>query len=143
MPIKSYTFDVPTETPFHAAHLFCHKSALFAVQVEPGTWRMSAFGDIAGRSLDIDQRRVRMAKNTVCTTMETKEGLMAQNMRAVLRACSPDDLPVIGALKRHPNIYVNSGHGVRNAAFSIGSSKLLAEVLATGKFASCDESEVN
>ena len=60
---------------------------------------MTAFGDITGLNLNMDQRRVRTAKNTVCITMETKEGLLARNMRAVLRACSPDDMPVIGALK--------------------------------------------
>ena len=75
--------------------------------------------------------------------METKEGLLAKNINAVLRACSPDDLPVIGALKRHPNVYVNSGHGVRNCAFSIGSSKLLAELLATGKISSIDEALID
>ena len=51
----------------------------------------------------------------------------------MLRACSPDDLPVIGALKTNPNIYINSGHGPRNAAYSIGSSKLVAELLTEGK----------
>lgn len=143
IPVKSYTFDVPTTTPFHAAHFYSHKSALSAVQLKPGTWRISAFGDMAGLNLDLDQRRVRTAKNTVCITMETKEGLLAKDIKAVLHACSPDDLPVVGALKRHPNVYVNSGHGGRNCAFSIGSSKLLAELLASGKFASCDEAQVS
>jgi len=105
--------------------------------MEPGAWKISTFADIAGLDLDLDHRRVRNAKNIVCLTMGKEEGLRARNIEAVMRACSPDDLPVIGALKRHPNVYVNSGHGGRNCAFSIGSSKLLSELLATGKFESC------
>ena len=31
VPIKSYTFDVPTSSPFSGTHLICHKSALTAV----------------------------------------------------------------------------------------------------------------
>ena len=100
------------------------------MQLSEGMWKMTAFGDIAGLSLDQDQRRVRTAKNTVCITLDKKEGLLSKNIQAVLRACSPDDLPVIGALKTHPNIYINGGHGPRNAAFSIGSSKLVAELLS-------------
>ena len=70
-PIKSYTFDVPTKSETTDTHLMFQKSALTAVMVKPGTWRMSLFGDIAGFNLDLDNRRVRTAKNTVCVTMDT------------------------------------------------------------------------
>lgn len=94
---------------------------------------MSTFGDIAGLSLDFDNRRVRTAKNVACVHIDTKEGLLARNMKAVLRACSPDDMPIVGALKGHPNVYLNSAHGGRNCAFSIGSSKLVTELMVDGK----------
>jgi len=141
-PIKSYTFEVGTETQHSPTHLIFHNSALTASFVEPGMWRMSTFGDIAGLSLDFDNRRVRTAKNVACVSIDTNEGLMAQNMKAVLRACSPDDMPVVGALKSNPNIYVNSGHGGRNCALSIGSSKLVSELLSDGKLKSCDEPQL-
>ena len=100
---------------------------------------MSLFGDIAGFNLYYDNRRVRQAKNEVCITLDTKEGLQVEDVKAVLRMCSPDDLPVIGALKTHPNIYVNSGHGGRNCALSIGSSKVASELLENGKIKSCPD----
>lgn len=102
-------------------------------------WRMSLFGDLAGFNLYYDNRRVRQAKNEVCITLDTKEGLAVEDVKAVLRTCSPDDLPVIGALKTHPNIYVNSGHGGRNCALSIGSSKVVSELLESGKIKSCPD----
>ena len=80
MPIKSYTFDTPTSSPFNPVHLKFPDSALTAVMLEPGTWRMSAFGDIAGLNSDLDGRRARWAKNTACLTLDTKEGLMARNV---------------------------------------------------------------
>lgn len=104
---------------------------------------MSLFGDMAGFNLDLDNRRARMAKNEVCITLDTKDGLLAEDIRAVLRMCSPDDLPVIGALKTHPNLYVNSGHGGRNCALSIGSSRLVSELLTSGKMQSCPDLSAN
>ena len=136
-PIKSYTFTVPTQCDYKNTHLVFKDKALTAVQVEPKLWRMSLFGDLAGFNLDLDNRRVRQAKNEVCVTIDTKEGLMASGIQAVLRTCSPDDLPVIGALKTNPNLYINSGHGGRNCAISIGSSRLVAEIMTNGQAKSC------
>ena len=64
--------------------------------------------------------------------MDTKEAYASKGMTWLLRTCSPDDIPVIGALKYHPNVFVNSGHGARSIALSLGSSKLLSEVLQSG-----------
>ena len=77
MPIKSYTFDMRTQNEFRPCHLRFMNSALTAVSLEPGTWRISAFGDIAGLNTDLDNRRVRTAKNVTCVTIDTSEGLMA------------------------------------------------------------------
>ena len=100
---------------------------------------MSLFGDLAGFNMYLDNRRVRQAKNEVCINLDKKEGLTIQDVKAVLRMCSPDDLPVIGALKSNPNLYVNTGHGGRNCAVSIGSSKIVTELLATGQIKSCPD----
>lgn len=104
-------------------------SALTAVRVEPETWRMTAFGDIAGLNTDLDGRRARWAKNLACLTIDLNEGLRAKNIKGILRTCSPDDIPVVGALKRNPNLYVNSGHGGRTCALSLACSKIVAEQL--------------
>ena len=132
MPIKSYAFDVPTDTPFEPVHLRFIDSALTAVRVEPESWRMTAFGDIAGLNTDLDGRRARWAKNLACLTIDLNEGLRAKNIKGILRTCSPDDLPVVGALKRNPNLYVNSGHGGRTCALSLACSKIVADQLHGG-----------
>ena len=138
-PVKSYTFDVETQAEYTPTHLMMHEQGLMACFLKPGLMRMSLFGDLAGASLDCDNRRLRMARNTVCISLNKEEGLMAQNIKAVLRACSPDDLPVIGPLKTHPNLYLNSGHGGRGSALSLASSKLVAELLQDGKCKSLDK----
>lgn len=138
-PIKSYTFDITTKCDFSNTHLIFKDKALTAVQLSPGLWRMSLFGDLAGHNLDLDNRRVRQAKNEVCITFDTKECLGTKHFKAVLRACSPDDLPIIGALKTHPNLFVNIGHGGRSSALSIGSSRLVSELLTSGKYQSCPD----
>lgn len=71
MPIKSYTYDVQTETPFRPVHLNFLDKAFLAVSLEPGLWRMTVFGDVAGLNTDLDNRRVRTAKNATCVTLDT------------------------------------------------------------------------
>ena len=64
---------------------------------------------------------------------DSKEALQHSNLQTYFRTCSPDDLPILGPLKHNPNVFVNSGHGGRNAAVSIASSKLISDIMQTGK----------
>ena len=88
-------------------------------------WSIVGFGDYQGSVPTIDQRRARQFRNTAIIHIDKKEGLKSKDVKVAMRTQSPDDIPVIGALKHYPNVYVNSGHGERNVALSIASAKLL------------------
>ena len=54
---------------------------------------------------------------------------------------SPDDFPMVGPLKRYPNLYVNVGHGFRGTNWSMATSKLLAQLMS-GESRTCIEAEL-
>lgn len=132
MPVKGITYDYRTEAAHLGKHLVFEDTKLLLTQIEEGLWRVSAYGDIAGLGEEFDQRRVRNLISLACKTFDNKEALTKENLRTYFRTCSPDDLPLLGALKHNPNIFINSGHGGRNAAISIASSKLISEIMQTG-----------
>lgn len=45
-----------------------------------------------------------------------------------LRPATPDDVPIVGPLKKYPNVYINGGHG-GNGFLSIGTGKILSDLL--------------
>lgn len=46
-----------------------------------------------------------------------------------LLAVSPDDRPLVGALRHHPNIFLNVGHGQRANGLAFVSGRAVAEML--------------
>ena len=75
IPIKGYSFDIPTDFPDHSLH-FQFKSEAFVAtfsNYKPGTWRIAAFGDLSGQDKSFDPRRVRYLKNLVSDLMDKNE----------------------------------------------------------------------
>lgn len=58
--------------------------------------------------------------------------LKIENIKTGLRPCAPDDMPVIGHLKKYPDVYVHSGLGGK-AANSLACAKLTAELIVHGE----------
>eukprot|EP01135_Chromosphaera_perkinsii_P011607 Nk52_evm1s2451 gene=Nk52_evmTU1s2451 len=56
---------------------------------------------------------------------------------ACFRPVTPDDMPVVGAVKPCRNLFINSGHGSKGWTTAIGTSKLLSEIMS-GKNPSMD-----
>jgi D-amino-acid dehydrogenase len=132
-PVKGYTLEMDSQSPNTNTHLMFEDSNLYAGQVGENKWKIQGFGDLTGMDDELEQRRVRNFRNTTILHVDKKEGLKTKDIKVAMRCCSPDDLPVIGALKHYPNIYLNAGHGARSAALGISSSKLLSEILETGE----------
>ena len=49
----------------------------------------------------------------MCIVLDEKEALKYDNLRINMLSVSPDDHPVVGNLKHHPNVFVNIGYGQR------------------------------
>jgi glycine/D-amino acid oxidase-like deaminating enzyme len=48
VPVKGYSFDMPTDMPSHGLHLQFKSEAFVATNYKPGVWRIAAFGDLSG-----------------------------------------------------------------------------------------------
>lgn len=48
VPVKGYTFDIPTDLEPAKLHLAFKDIAFVAVMFEPGKWRIAGFGDMSG-----------------------------------------------------------------------------------------------
>lgn len=90
---------------------------------------MTAFHDFEGFDKNTDQRRFRVATNKLGQLLDKREALTASKLRPFLRAQTPDDLPIVGALKLHPNVYLNTGHGAHGLAVSVGCSGMVAQMM--------------
>lgn len=133
LPVKGYSLEMDSQSPNSKTHLMFEDSNLQAGQIGSDKWQITGFGDMGGSyDFGVAPRRVRQFRNTTILTIDKKEGLKSKDIKTAMRTCSPDDLPVIGALKHYPNILVNGGHGSRSIAMALSSGKLLSEIAETG-----------
>ena len=125
MPLKSYSFDMPTSATAPLCSLIFEDKHFSACYLRDGMLRVNIYGDLAGFDQSFDSRRIRNLLNIVGKTLSAQEAMQNQNLRAVLIGVSPDDLPLVGRLKHYPNLYLNVGHGARAATLSFACGNAL------------------
>lgn len=74
-------------------------------------WIAQGFADVTGQGQLFDERRVRNFKNYFCTSFDKKEVLNYSDLTINLLSVTPDDRPLVGNLRHHPNLFLNTGHG--------------------------------
>ena len=84
---------------------------------------------MTGQAMQFDERRVRNFKNYFCTTFDKKEVLNNSDLTINLLSVSPDDCPLVGNLRHHPNVFVNTGHGQRSTGLAFVSGKAIADMI--------------
>jgi len=139
IPVKGYTFDIPTDSPAAKLHFAFKDIAFVAVMFEPGKWRIAAFGDLSGQDKSFDPRRVRFLKNVVSDKLDKSELYKYENLNTCLRPVPPDDIPILGPLRHYPNVFLNAGHAGRGTTHGLATSKLVAEELMEGKAKSIED----
>lgn len=135
LPFKGYTFNLRPKKPMKFDHNFIMKDRKMSVcHIEDDLIRVGFFGDIAGIDFSFFEERVRFAMESINDVFpdETFDKTNLQIWTG-LRPNVPDDVPLIGATSRIPNLYVNIGHGGRGSTQSLGSSKLLSELVMQEK----------
>jgi D-amino-acid dehydrogenase len=133
IPVKGYSFDIPTEMVHPKFHLSFKDKGFVATYFDENKWRIAAFGDLSGIDKSFDPRRVRYLKNIVAERLTLEEAHRYENLNTCLRPCPPDDLPIFGSLRFYPNIFLNAGHSGRGTTLGLGTSKVLTELIMEGK----------
>jgi hypothetical protein len=93
-----------------------------------------------------DQRRLRNFKNTICLAFDKQEALSAlstqEDLMLNMLSVSPDDAPVVGSMKKFPNVFLNVGHGQRAAGLAFFSGQMISlqvdDLKENKEYVSCD-----
>lgn len=148
--IKGYTMNVVAETasdlPVHDSIFFVGSNEWYftTTPIEEGKVRVTSFGDVVEQeNLEMDWGRVDQIKNSVQKRFIDPLGVKAhfENERCCLRPCTPDDQPIIGPLRSHPDIYLNTGYSGRGS-LALSSSKIVSEMILDNEVSCLDFDEM-
>jgi len=128
---KGYSITIPRPEAFGQQPIMLCEAK---VGVTPFGDRLRFAGtlELAGLDLRIRRRRVEAIARAVARVLPETQGAPRLEVWRGLRPCSPDDLPILGRLSRHPSVIVATGHGMSGIAQGPISGRLVAQ-LATGK----------
>ena len=89
--------------------------------------------------MTMDWMRIGQMKASITERIIDRLGIQAhfENERCCLRPTTPDDQPILGPLKNHPDIYLNGGLGGRGTA-TFAQGKIIAEMIQDGKVSCID-----
>ena len=99
-----------------------------------GLVRITGFSDLVGN----DTKTIESRKAALIDVAKRYFGDNAYddskaNHWVGLRPVSADDIPIIGKSTKFDNLYWNTGHGARGVTFSLGSGKMLWNMMDNNK----------
>lgn len=91
--------------------------------------RLAGTLELAGLDLRIQRRRVEAIARAAARVLPGTRDAPRLEVWRGLRPCSPDDLPILGRLARHPAVLVATGHGMSGMAQGPISGRLVAQLV--------------
>ncbi len=133
-PMKGYSISVPLRgASTHAATERSitdeHERIVFTRLGD--ILRVAGTAEFAGYDESVQHKRILMLKRAVRRFFPDipQHNLDYARQWACLRPSTPDGPPIIGATKRYPNLYLNTGHGTLGWTQSFASMHLLADMI--------------
>ena len=129
--VKGYTLTIPHPEKKLKYNLTDDSSKIYVTQIGDSL-RVSGTADFRGIDYEIYPNRIKLlvkgAKEMVGDLNE-KEMEMWTGFRPV----SPDDVPIVGKLPTVDNVYINAGHGSKGTTQSLGSARILYDIITGEK----------
>jgi D-amino-acid dehydrogenase len=133
-PGKGYSITMAR--PRSALRFPCYfwERAVVATPWQDGC-RLGGTMEFSGLNRDLDTVRIDNLKSAA--TAYLREPLMQPVLErwVGLRPMCSDDLPIIGALPRNPNLYLATGHGMIGMTAATGTAELVAHLITGEKTA--------
>lgn len=131
-PAKGYSVNFPVRSgsvaPFAAA---VDEATLVAWSRRGDVLRMTSTAEFSGFGEGWEDKDfgniLKTARELLPDAAEYDQGVY----RSCMRPMTPDGPPIIGRVPRLPNLYVNSGHGHMGWTMACGSSRILADLVAS------------
>lgn len=129
---KGYALIVPKieKQPQHPI-MFLEKK--IAITPREKTLRIAGTMEIVHQDFSVTQRRVKAIIKGARQILDLPSDLQVQELWRGLRPITPDGVPLIGQSEEITNLSLACGHQMLGLQSGIGTGKLLAELLTTGK----------
>lgn len=128
---KGYSITIPNvEKQLDTPSILCESKV--AMTPMGKDLRVAGTMEIAGLDLSINKYRVEAIKNAVTSFFTDFDPKWFNDLEvwAGLRPVSPDGLPYIGSLSKHPNVVVCAGHAMMGLSLSPVSGKLVSSIIS-------------
>jgi D-amino-acid dehydrogenase len=135
IPAKGYHVDLPaTEpgTPRLDSACLLVETSVFCTPL-PGRLRLAGTLEFSGIDHEIREKRLRQLTRGARPFLEDLTDASSLSEWCGLRPCTPDGLPVVGALPGHRGVYAATGHAMLGLTFGPITGELLAELIAEGQ----------
>jgi D-amino-acid dehydrogenase len=129
---KGYSVTVQTPALRLARPLYLPEARL-ALTPFDGALRIAGTLELSGLNLRLDRRRVAALRRAVVSQLPTALDGEASVEWVGMRPVTPDGLPVIGALRGWPNVFVASGHQMLGITLAPATGEALARQILTGQ----------
>jgi len=135
IPAKGYHVDLPLSqsgTPTLDNACLLVETSVFCTPM-PGRLRLAGTLEFSGIDHEIRERRLRQLTRGARPYLHDFEEGPASSEWCGLRPCTPDGLPVVGAIPGQRDVYVATGHAMLGLTFGPVTGELLAELIVDGR----------
>jgi D-amino-acid dehydrogenase len=91
--------------------------------------RVTGVLELAGLDMTLNPARVLGLRRTAARYLPGLKGLRPEEVWRGLRPCVPDGLPLLGRLRRYPNVIVAGGHDTRGISLGPVTGRYVARLL--------------
>lgn len=133
-PLKGYSIELPATSLMNYPTHSITDSASEVVFAPLGDGadrrlRVSGMSELVGHDLRIDARRIDQLLDTTQRCFGLRDRPDDIRPWAGLRPATPTGLPVIGAARVWPNVFINAGHGSLGQTLSFGAAARLCSLI--------------
>lgn len=129
-PVKGYSLTLPIIDPSHAPESTVMDETYKVALTRLGDRiRVGGTAELTGYDLSMPEARRRNIEFVVKDLFPGGGDLDAAEFWTGLRPMTPDGTPVVGATP-YPSLYLNTGHGTLGWTMSLGSARLIADLIS-------------
>ncbi|WP_161974790.1 FAD-dependent oxidoreductase [Piscinibacter terrae] len=136
-PLKGYSIELPAASLAHCPTHSITDSARKVVFAPLGDGadrrlRVAGMAELVGHDLRIDAGRIEQLLDATHHCFGVIDRPADIHPWAGLRPATPTGLPVIGAARAWPNVFINAGHGALGQTLSFGAAARLCSLIDQG-----------
>jgi D-amino-acid dehydrogenase len=127
-PAKGYSITLKRPESCPGVPLYLSEAKVVVTPLE-GNLRFAGTLEMGGMDLSINNRRVSAIMRAARDYLRQEETMETIDVRAGLRPCTPDGLPVIDRVPGYKNLIMATGHGMLGITLAPVTGKLVSQLI--------------